>query len=107
MLNAALRARQPGPWRQAYDFAVDRKRKSQILLTIWLSLPVLLIAGLMYAVAWSIDHGPVEGQPREPVGAGGGDTGGANAIGEALRDSDSPDKDDSSDDSGDDPEPDR
>eukprot|EP01026_Neomeris_dumetosa_P066580 TRINITY_DN64578_c0_g1_i5.p5 TRINITY_DN64578_c0_g1~~TRINITY_DN64578_c0_g1_i5.p5 ORF type:complete len:105 (+),score=15.80 TRINITY_DN64578_c0_g1_i5:384-698(+) len=53
-------------------------------------MPVLLIAGLMYAVAWSIDHGPAEGQKRDPVGAGAGDTGGANAIGEALRDREAP-----------------
>lgn len=88
---------------------MDRKRKSQILLTIWFSIPVLLIAGLMYAVAYSIDHGPAWNPKR--VGAGAGDTGGANAIGEFLRGRDreepeepEPENSDSKDDSTDDPE---
>ncbi len=85
---------------------MDRKRKSQILLTIWFSIPVLLIAGLMYAVAYSIDHGPAWNPKR--VGAGAGDTGGANAIGEYLRRRDREDSDseepETKDDSADDPE---
>ena len=88
---------------------MDRKRKSQILLTIWFSIPVLLIAGLMYALAYSIDHGPAWNPKR--VGAGAGDTGGANAIGEYLRGRyrevpEVPDQDDSDSeaDSTDDPE---
>lgn len=44
-----------------------------------------MIAGLMYAVSYWIQRGPVGGEKLPPVGAGAGDTGGANALGEARR----------------------
>ncbi|MEM9065251.1 MAG: hypothetical protein AAGB51_07155 [Planctomycetota bacterium] len=59
-------------------------RKQNVLLLTWLALPLVIIVGLM---AWIMvtfrDDKPMADAP--PVGAGAGDTGGANAIGELLR----------------------
>lgn len=63
---------------------MDARRRKNILLTLWLVTPFLLIAGLLYAVAYFIQAGPKTGEKPPAVGAGAGETGGANAIGEAL-----------------------
>jgi len=52
----------------------------RVLLTLFLMTPVVLITGLMVGIFVSLDRGPE--MVAEPVGAGAGDTGGANALGE-------------------------
>ncbi len=59
--------------------------RGRVFLTLWLSVPVVMIAGLMYAVSYWVDHGPAGGWRPERVGAGAGETGGANAIGELRK----------------------
>lgn len=58
-------------------YAVGMKKS---WLTVFLLTPVVLVAGLMVAVFVSLQDGGIE--KMQPVGAGAGDTGGANAIGE-------------------------
>lgn len=60
-----------------------RKRRP-VLLAAFVLGPLAVIAGLMWAIAWSLAHDP--GLKDEPKGAGAGQTGGANAIGEWLSD---------------------
>ncbi len=57
-------------------------RKQNVLLTVWLIAPILIVVFLCYWILLSLRAGPV--MSETPVGAGGGDTGGANAIGEFL-----------------------
>lgn len=59
-------------------------RQSQWFLTAWLLIPIALIAGLMWVVVIWMKSGPLGGWNPPRVGAGAGDTGGANAIGEAI-----------------------
>lgn len=56
--------------------------RKNLLLTLWLALPILVFSGL---VAWIFLNGarPPEMDVR-PIGPGAGDTGGANALGEWL-----------------------
>lgn len=57
--------------------------KKAVLLTLWLLLPMLVVGGLMAWVFISMDKDkPMMDLPA--LGAGGGDTGGVNAIGEML-----------------------
>jgi len=56
-------------------------RRQNVLLSIWLTLPILIIGLLIWAIALSLADPP---RKMTPVGAGAGDTGGANAIGQAL-----------------------
>jgi predicted alpha/beta superfamily hydrolase len=51
-------------------------------LTVFLAMPVIVIALLCYWIAISLNAG-IHKQP--PIGAGGGETGGANAIGEFIK----------------------
>jgi hypothetical protein len=54
--------------------------RQRLLLTGWLLLPILVFAGL---VAWIfVSVGKPKAMNEPPVGAGAGDTGGANALGE-------------------------
>jgi hypothetical protein len=56
--------------------------RQRLLLTGWLLLPILVFAGL---VAWIfVSVGKPKAMNEPPVGAGAGDTGGANALGELL-----------------------
>lgn len=55
----------------------------KVLLTVFLLSPIFLIAGLMYSFARSVDKGSPMAEARA-LGAGAGDTGGANALGEWL-----------------------
>jgi hypothetical protein len=56
--------------------------RQRLLLTGWLLLPILVFAGL---VAWIfVSVGKPKAMNEPPVGAGAGDTGGANALGEFL-----------------------
>jgi hypothetical protein len=56
--------------------------RQRLLLTGWLLLPILVFAGL---VAWIfVSVGKPKAMNEPPVGAGAGDTGGANALGEFI-----------------------
>lgn len=55
--------------------------KKRIWLTVFLVTPAILVALLLYAIA-ALARKPLMNEP--PVGAGAGDTGGANAIGNVL-----------------------
>ncbi len=57
--------------------------KKNIMLTLWLALPILVVAGLMAWIFVSLDKDKLMAD-APPVGAGAGDTGNANAIGELL-----------------------
>lgn len=61
--------------------------KKAVLLTLWLLLPMTVVGGLMAWVFISMDKDkPMMDLPA--LGAGGGDTGGVNAIGEMLHGND-------------------
>lgn len=62
----------PGVWNM---------RRQNILLSVWLLLPLAIIGLLMWAIVLSLSNPPSK---LPPVGAGAGDTGGANGIGQAL-----------------------
>lgn len=57
-------------------------RTKNILLTIWLCLPILVVGGLVAGIFIAYSKGPA--MDARPVGQGRGDTGGANALGEWL-----------------------
>lgn len=57
-------------------------RKQNLLLTGWLVAPILVVALLCYWILTALQAGPT--MVAEPVGAGAGQTGGANAIGELI-----------------------
>jgi len=54
----------------------------KFLLTLWLAAPIVLVAILCAWIVLSLRAGPK--MHAEPVGAGAGDAGGANALGEWL-----------------------
>lgn len=54
----------------------------RVLLTLFLMTPLVLFAVLIVGIVVSLQRGP--DMVAEPVGAGAGDTGGANALGEYL-----------------------
>lgn len=58
-------------------------RKQNVLLLTWLALPLIIIAGLLVWIVLTI-RAPKPMADAPPIGAGAGDTGGANAIGERL-----------------------
>lgn len=58
-------------------------RKQTVLLTAWLVLPFIAIALLMAWLFYSLDKDRLM-QDAPPVGAGAGDTGNANALGQLL-----------------------
>lgn len=61
---------------------LDARLRQKLLLTGWLLFPILVFAGL---VGWIfVTKGAPKAMNEPPVGAGAGDTGGANAIGEML-----------------------
>ncbi|MBX3323558.1 MAG: hypothetical protein KF757_11270 [Phycisphaeraceae bacterium] len=55
----------------------------KVALTFWLISPIAIVALLCFWIVSSQRAGP--SMIAEPVGAGAGDTGGANALGEYLR----------------------
>jgi hypothetical protein len=59
-----------------------RGARKNLLITVWLLLPVAVVGGL----TWWIFHTYTRPKAMNavPVGAGAGDTGGANALGEWL-----------------------
>jgi len=57
--------------------------KKNILLTIWLALPITIVSLLMVWIFYSLDKDRLM-DDAVPYGAGAGDTGNANAIGEWL-----------------------
>jgi hypothetical protein len=57
--------------------------KKNILLTIWLLLPITIVSLLMVWIFYSLDKDRLM-DDAVPYGAGAGDTGNANAIGEWL-----------------------
>lgn len=60
--------------------------RKQVALVVWLCLPVLAVAGLCYVMAstLSMDSRSRLREMYPPRGAGAGDTGGVNAVGEML-----------------------
>lgn len=59
-------------------------RKQNVMLTVWLLLPFVVLVGLMAWIFVSLDKERLM-DDAPPVGAGAGDTGNANALGELLR----------------------
>ncbi len=58
-------------------------RKQNIVLTIWLALPITIVSLMMVWIFVSLDKSRLmAGSP--PIGAGAGDTGNANALGQWL-----------------------
>lgn len=57
-------------------------RKQNVLLTVWLIAPILIVVFLCYWILLSLQTGPK--MHAAPIGAGAGQTGGANAIGDYL-----------------------
>lgn len=58
-------------------------RRQTVLISAWLTLPIVIIAALMVWIFVSMDKDRLmDGAP--PVGAGAGDTGNANALGQWL-----------------------
>ncbi len=68
-----------------------RHAKQNLLLTIWLVTPLVVIGLLMYWIFASFRTGPAMHEPG--VGAGAGDAGGANAVGEMLHDENADERD--------------
>lgn len=64
--------------------AMPRRRlvSGKLLVAVMLIAPVLAIAWILFAVSGSLEDGTQLAAPA--VGAGAGETGGANAIGEML-----------------------
>lgn len=60
-----------------------------LVLSAWLAAPIVVVALLCLAI-WLSFADPPEKQP--PVGAGAGDAGGANAVGQMLDDDTSDDE---------------
>ena len=60
----------------------DPRLKHHLFIWLLLGMPFVAVAGLTYGIIYGFNHGP--SMSAEPVGAGAGDTGGANALGEAL-----------------------
>ena len=58
-------------------------RKKNIMLTIWLALPITIVSLLMVWIFYSLDKERLMAD-APPVGAGAGDTGNANALGQWL-----------------------
>lgn len=58
-------------------------RLNKITLTLWLISPIAVVVLLCVWIVVSLQSPPVQTDPR--IGAGAGDTGGANALGEYLR----------------------
>ncbi len=58
-------------------------RKQNVILSLWLVLPFVVIVGLMAWIFVSLDKERLM-DDAVPIGAGAGDTGNANALGELL-----------------------
>jgi hypothetical protein len=58
-----------------------------LLLTLWLIAPIAVLALIVGWIFYSFRAGPAMDEPG--VGAGAGDTGGANAVGEMFHDDES------------------
>jgi len=63
---------------------MPRRVKQNLLLTLWLIAPIAVLALIVGWIFYSFRAGPAMDEPG--VGAGAEDAGGANAIGEMLRD---------------------
>lgn len=59
------------------------EKKKNIYLTIWLALPITIVSLLMVWIFYSLDKDRLM-DDAVPVGAGAGDTGNANALGQWL-----------------------
>jgi hypothetical protein len=57
-------------------------RKQTVILTVWLALPFICLTLIMVWIFVSLDKDRLMNEP--PVGAGAGDTGNANALGQLL-----------------------
>ncbi len=60
----------------------DSRLGHRVFMLCFIAAPVVVLAVLFYGISISMERGPP--MVAEPYGAGAGDTGGANAIGEAL-----------------------
>ncbi|MFI4897893.1 MAG: hypothetical protein ACIARR_08710 [Phycisphaerales bacterium JB059] len=63
---------------------MGRRTKQNLLLTLWLVAPIGVLALIVGWIFYSFRAGPAMDEPG--VGAGAGDTGGANAVGEMFSD---------------------
>ncbi|MBK7404348.1 MAG: hypothetical protein IPJ41_06845 [Phycisphaerales bacterium] len=61
---------------------VERRLGHRVFMLAFVAAPVVTLAVLVYAMTAAMEHGP--SMVAEPVGAGAGRTGGANALGERL-----------------------
>lgn len=61
-----------------------RRAKQNLLLTLWLLAPIAVVGLLITFIYLSFAKGPLMHEPG--VGAGAGDAGGANAIGQMIED---------------------
>lgn len=77
-----------------------RRAKQNLLLTLWLLAPFAVLALIIGWIFYSLRAGPKMDEPG--VGAGAGDTGGANAIGEMLKDDEQSNTDEGSNEQSDD-----
>ena len=77
-----------------------RQAKQNLLLTLWLAAPIGVLALIVGWIFYSLRAGPAMDEPG--VGAGAGDTGGANAVGEMLKRDDQSNTDDESGEQSDD-----
>lgn len=60
----------------------DPRLKHHLFIWLFIGAPFVAVAGLTWGIIYGFNHGP--SMSAEPVGAGAGDTGGANALGESL-----------------------
>ncbi len=60
----------------------DPRLKHHLFIWLFIGTPFVAVAGLTWGIIYGFNHGP--SMSAEPVGAGAGDTGGANALGESL-----------------------
>ncbi len=58
-------------------------KKKNVYLTIWLSLPIVIVSSLIAWIFYSLDKDRLMAD-AVPIGAGAGDTGNANALGQWL-----------------------
>lgn len=59
-------------------------RRQSVALFVWLAMPVLVVAALIWAISVAQPMRDRVARESPPVGAGAGNTGGANAVGELL-----------------------
>lgn len=64
------------------DVMAEKRIGHRVFMLAFIAAPLVVLAVLVYAMSVAMEHGP--SMVAEPVGAGAGRTGGANALGERL-----------------------